>query len=73
MEVEQLGQPVAVAGLDRAVGEHERRRRLGPAREREDVPAKGGPGVEPVPPGEIPARLGDGTSFTVAIPSARPS
>ena len=56
MLVEQPGQSVALATLDRAIGEHERRRRLLPARERSDVPRQPGPARVPVSLREIPAR-----------------
>ena len=59
MEVEQLLEPRAVAGLDGAVGEHERRRRLLAARHPRDVPGKLVPAREPVPPREVEPRLVD--------------
>ena len=59
MRVEQLDQPLAVAGLERAVGEHERRRRLLAARERRDVPRQLVPAREAVPPGEVAPRVGE--------------
>ncbi len=48
MQVEQLPHPPAIVGLDGAVSEHERHRRLGAALERGDVAAKGLPGREAV-------------------------
>jgi hypothetical protein len=57
--VEQLDDPVAVAGLDGAVGEDERRRRLGAALKGGDVAAQSGPRIEAVTPGEIALCLGD--------------
>ena len=71
--VEQRPQPLEIAVLDRAVGEHERRRRLLAARERLHAACQLGPIREPVPLGKVAARLGSGTPFTVAMPYARPS
>ena len=49
-----------VTGLERAVGEHERRQRLLPARERRDVPFQRRPVREAVPPGEVAPGVADG-------------
>ncbi len=73
MRVEQLDQPLAVAGLERPVGEHERRQRLLTTRERRNVPLQRVPTARAVTPGEVAAGVGGADAFTVAIPSALPS
>ena len=59
MEVEQLLEPRAVAGLDGAVGEHERRGRLAPVAQRRDALDERLPARLSVPGGEIAAGLVD--------------
>ena len=62
------GELVAVVRLDGAVGEDERRRRLVALAQRLHVPAQPSPGRKAVALGEVAARLGLVTPFTVAIP-----
>ena len=58
--VEKLGEPIAVAGLDGPVGEHERRGRLRAASKPAYVAAQTGPAPEAVAPGEVEPRLVEG-------------
>lgn len=55
--VEQLGQPLAIARLERPVGEHERALRLLAAPDRREVPAQRGEAPESMPGGELGASL----------------